>query len=174
MRATSFPLPARLGLFAAVLSLACADLTAPASHSQAAAEPAAPAPTPTAAPAPTPVPAPTAAPVYRPSERITASHILVAYKGSTRAAPTITRDKPAAKKQAEALLARAKKGEDFAKLARESSDDPTAKQHGGSLGSFDRATMTPAFSNAAFALKPNQLSDVVETEFGFHVIKRTE
>jgi len=163
-----------VALFLGTSSAGCADLTAPAGSSGAAAKPAetaAPAPAPVPTPAPTPAPT---APIYRPNERITASHILVAYKGSMRASPTITRTKEAAKRRAEELLGRAKKGEDFAKLARESSDDPTAKQQGGNLGSFDRTTMTPTFSNAAFALKPNEISGVVETEFGFHIIKRSE
>ena len=155
------------------LAGACASLTEPSG--QPAPEPVATAqPTSTAtatAPAPKPPPAATAAPS---NERISAAHILVAYKGSTRAEETITRTKDAAKKRAEQLLARARKGDDFGKLARENSDDPTAKQRSGDLGSFDRGSMVKEFGDAAFALKPGQLSSVVETNFGFHIIKRTQ
>jgi hypothetical protein len=156
------------------LAGACASLTEPSG--QPAPEPVAAAPKPTStatatAPAPTPPPAPTAAPS---NERISAAHILVAYKGSTRADEAITRSKDAAKKRAEQLLARARKGDDFGKLARENSDDPTAKQRSGDLGSFDRSSMVKEFGDAAFALKPGQLSSVVETNFGFHIIKRTQ
>ena len=155
------------------LAIGCADLTEPsgqpAPERVAATPPAATTAAPTAT-APSPPPAATAAPS---NERVSASHILVAYKGSQRAAETVTRTKDEAKKRAEKLLERAKKGEDFAKLARENSDDPTAKARGGDLGSFERNMMVKEFSDAAFALKPGQLSAVVETNFGFHVIKRT-
>jgi peptidyl-prolyl cis-trans isomerase NIMA-interacting 1 len=106
-----------------------------------------------------------------PSERVTASHILVAYQGATRS--TATRSKDEAKKRADQLLARARKSDDFAGLARENSDDPTAKARGGDLGAFSRQSMVKPFSDAAFALKPGEVSSVVETEFGFHIIKRT-
>jgi parvulin-like peptidyl-prolyl isomerase len=86
----------------------------------------------------------------------------------------VTRTKDEAKKRAEQLLAKARKGDDFAQLARENSDDPTAKARGGDLGSFDRNMMVKEFADPAFALKPGQVSAVVETDFGFHIIKRTQ
>lgn len=109
-----------------------------------------------------------------PPEMAAASHILIAYQGAMRAAPTTTRTKDEAKKRAEEVLARAKKGEDFAKLADEVSDDPTAKINHGSLGRFPRDRMIKQFSDATFSIKPGELSGVIETPFGFHIIKRTE
>jgi peptidyl-prolyl cis-trans isomerase NIMA-interacting 1 len=153
----------------------CADLTEPSGQqgperATAAAPGSAPA---AAATATAPTPPPAAATAAPSGERISAAHILVAYKGSRRAAPTVTRTKEEARKRAEQLLAKARKGDDFGQLARENSDDPTAKARGGDLGTFDRSTMVKEFADPAFALKPGQVSAVVETDFGFHVIKRT-
>lgn len=154
-------------LLASLLLLgACADLTEPGSGAPPPApqEPAA-APQPEAAPAP-PKPAD--------EERIGASHVLIQYKGSLRAAPTVTRTKEEAKKLAADVAAKAKKGQDFAGLAKQYSDEPGAKDRAGALGKFAKGNMVKPFSDAAFALKPGDISDVVETDFGFHVIKRTE
>ncbi len=62
-------------------------------------------------------------------------------------------------------------GADFAGLAREHSEDPSSREQGGDLGTFARGTHTRAFDEAAFALKPGAVSGVVQTEYGFHVIK---
>jgi peptidyl-prolyl cis-trans isomerase D len=77
----------------------------------------------------------------------------------------------AAKQKAEELLARAQKGEDFAKLANENSDDPTGKGTGGQLPPFSRGQMVPEFEQAAFDMKPGELRGPVKTQFGFHIIK---
>ena len=163
-RPQAFALPVALVLAAS----ACAALTEPGSGAPpAAAEEPAPAKQAEAAPSPAP-----SAPAEE--ERIGASHVLIQYKGSMRASPEIKRSKDEAKKLAAEVMAKAKKGADFADLAKQYSDEPGAKQRAGTLGKFGKGNMVKPFADAAFALKPGQISDVVETDFGFHVIKRTE
>jgi parvulin-like peptidyl-prolyl isomerase len=163
------PLPLIFGLS---LTLgACAALTEPNGGDP----PPQPEPAPAAqpeAPPPAPTPPPTAAPA--PEQSIGASHILIQYKGSMRAAPTITRSKDEAKKLATEVMNKAKKGQDFAGLAKQYSDEPGAKDRAGALGKFTKGQMVKPFADAAFAMKPGEISNVVETDFGFHVIKRTE
>ena len=102
-------------------------------------------------------------------EQVRARHILV------KVAPDAAAEaKAAARKKAEELLAKVKAGADFAALAKERSDDPGSAAKGGDLGLFPRGRMTPAFEEAAFALQAGGVSDVVETPFGFHVIKVEE
>ena len=146
------------------LQFACADLTVPISSEA----PAQPKPKPAATP--TPKPPPPARP-SAPQESVRASHVLIAFKGSARS--TQTRSKEEAKKKATALVARARGGADFADLAKKHSDGPSAPK-GGDLGKFQRGAMVKPFADAAFALNVGDVSDVVETPFGFHVIKRTE
>jgi len=101
-------------------------------------------------------------------EQTQASHILV--KVDKDAKPEV---KAEAKKKAEGMLAELKKGADFAKMAKEKSDCPSAKD-GGDLGFFAKGQMVPAFEEAASVLKPGELSGVVESDFGFHIIKGGE
>ncbi len=77
----------------------------------------------------------------------------------------------AALTRAESLLAQVRRGADFQALARQYSDDPGSKALGGDLGWFRRGTMVQSFDRAAFALRPGEISDVVESPFGFHIIK---
>ncbi|HYO63693.1 MAG TPA: peptidylprolyl isomerase [Pyrinomonadaceae bacterium] len=83
-------------------------------------------------------------------------------------------DPSKAREKAEQVLQRVKGGEDFAKLAGEFSSDPGSKDKGGDLGWFGKGRMMQAFEAAAFALQPGQISDLVETPYGFHIIKVEE
>lgn len=102
-------------------------------------------------------------------QRVRARHILVAVAPD---APGKARQ--AAKAKAEQILAQLKKGADFAKLAAQDSDDPGTRDRGGDLGFFERGQMIKPFEEAAFKLKPGQLSDVVATRFGDHIIRVDE
>lgn len=105
---------------------------------------------------------------------IRAAHLVVMHKDTRNAPPTMVRTKREARARAEEALAKLKAGADFGEIAGLYSDEPGAAERKGDLGQFSRKQMVRKFSNAAFKLKPGELSDVVETEFGFHVILRTE
>ncbi len=107
-------------------------------------------------------------------DTIIAQHILVAYQGARRSPKTITRSKSAAKARAAEALAKIQAGAPFEEIVKQYSDDPGSVDRMGSLGKFRRGDMDPTFSAAAFALQPGQVSDPVETPFGFHLIKRTQ
>ena len=101
-------------------------------------------------------------PQYQTPEQIRASHILLNTAGKEEAA---------VRKQAEELLQQAKAGADFAALATKFSEDDGTKANGGDLDYFSRGRMVPEFETAAFALEPGQTSDIVRTQYGFHIIK---
>lgn len=103
---------------------------------------------------------------YEKPKRVKARHVLV--KVEPEAAPAAVE---AAQKKANDALARVKKGEDFAKVAKEVSDDPGSKDRGGDVGEFGPGVMAPEFEGAAFSAKAGDVVGPVRTQFGFHVVK---
>ena len=104
------------------------------------------------------------------AEQINASHILLMYAGSERS--SATRSKEEAESQIASIEQQLQGDVDFAALARERSDCGSA-QAGGDLGGFGRGQMVKGFEDAAFALNVGETTGVVETPFGFHIIRRT-
>ena len=103
-----------------------------------------------------------------------ASHILIS-PDKTQAATDPNGAKEKAKAKAEELLKKLKTDKaDFATLARENSSDTFSATKGGDLGFFKKGRMVPPFEKAAFSMKPGEISDVVESEFGFHIIRTEE
>jgi len=103
-----------------------------------------------------------------------AAHILISYKGSKSASLEITRSKSEALELAKKVAAEAKeKDADFAALAKEYSDGPSGPS-GGSLGNFAPGQMVKPFSDAVAELAIGEVSDPVETQFGYHIIRRQE
>jgi peptidyl-prolyl cis-trans isomerase D len=102
---------------------------------------------------------------YTTPEQIRASHILFSTTG---------KDEAQVKQKAEEVLAKAKAGADFAALARQYSDDAASAKNGGDLDYFGRGRMVPEFEQVAFAMQPGQISDLVKTQYGFHIIKLTD
>lgn len=100
---------------------------------------------------------------------VQASHILIDYKNEAGELDTL-----AAKAKVDSILAAARGGEDFSSLALQFSEDPGSKEKGGDLGFFERRMMVQEFDETAFNLEVGQVSDVVRTNFGLHVIKVTE
>ncbi|MEW6279840.1 MAG: peptidylprolyl isomerase [Candidatus Eremiobacterota bacterium] len=94
--------------------------------------------------------------LFKPRESCRCSHILVPDEATART-----------------LHQKLQEGADFAALAREHSQCPSGKASGGDLGTFQKGSMVPAFENVAFKLEVGQLSEPVQTKFGYHLIKRT-
>ena len=103
-------------------------------------------------------------------EAVTASHILITYKGALRA--TIKRDRKDAKKLAEKILKELKDGTDFAELARQYSDGPSGPK-GGDLGRFTRGQMVPEFDTVVFNGELGKVHGPVKTQFGYHLLEIT-
>ena len=99
---------------------------------------------------------------FQSPEQVRASHILL---------KTENKDEAAVRKQAEDLLKQVKAGADFAELAKKHSEDEGSKAAGGDLDYFGRGRMVPEFENTAFGMQPGQISDLVKTQYGFHIIK---
>jgi peptidyl-prolyl cis-trans isomerase C len=99
---------------------------------------------------------------------VRASHVLVKVDKTATA-----EQKAQALEKIKAVQKRIQSGEDFAKVAKEVSDCPS-KDNGGDLNFFQKGQMVAPFENAAFSMKPGQTSDIVETEFGYHIIKVTD
>jgi peptidyl-prolyl cis-trans isomerase D len=102
---------------------------------------------------------------YSTPEQVRASHILLKTEG---------KDEAVVRKQAEDLLAQVKKGADFAQLATKHSQDEVSASKGGDLDYFGSGKMVPEFDKAAFSLPVGQVSDLVKTQYGFHIIKVTD
>jgi peptidyl-prolyl cis-trans isomerase C len=98
-------------------------------------------------------------------QEVHARHILI------RAAPGDDKASKAAEDKIKAIIVRLKKGEDFAKVAAEVTEDPSGKANGGDLGYFSKEQMVPEFSEVAFKLEKGQISEPVKTQFGWHVLK---
>lgn len=107
-------------------------------------------------------------------EKVRASHILISYEGAASAAESVTRTKEEAEQRALTVLEEVKADpENFADYAAEYSDGPTGP-NGGDLDFFGRGAMAPEFEKAAFDMEVGEISDLVETQFGYHIIKVTD
>jgi peptidyl-prolyl cis-trans isomerase D len=106
---------------------------------------------------------------FREPEQVCARHVLIKVKTDPAAKEGHAEDE--AKKIAQGVLDQAKAGADFAELAKKSSEDTGSASKGGDLGCFPHGQMVPEFDDAAFSLKPGELSDLVKTNYGFHVIR---
>lgn len=104
------------------------------------------------------------------SDQVEASHILLMHEGSARSSATRTKEE--ALEQISALKAKIEGGADFAELAAEHSDCPSGAS-GGSLGRFGKGQMVKEFEETTFSMEVGEMSDVVETDFGYHLIQRT-
>ena len=106
---------------------------------------------------------------FKQDERVRASHILIAFPEKADAAA-----KAQARTKADQVLKDVKAGKDFAALAKQHSQDPGSAVNGGDLGFFQKGQMVGPFNDVAFTLAPGAVSDVVETQFGYHIIKVAE
>jgi peptidyl-prolyl cis-trans isomerase C len=106
---------------------------------------------------------------FQQPERVRASHILVSFPQNADEAA-----KKDARAKAAEILKEVKAGKDFAALAKQHSTDPGSGPNGGDLGFFQKGQMVPPFEEAAFALKPGETSDLVESQFGVHIIRMVE
>lgn len=110
---------------------------------------------------------------FQEPEKVRASHVLIGTMNPKTGTELTEAEKKTKRTLAESILKRAKDGEDFAKLVKEFSDDSGSKENGGEY-TFGRKEMVAPFENAAFSMTTNQVSDIVTSEFGYHIIKLLE
>ena len=103
-----------------------------------------------------------------------ARHILIMHNESTAKPESITRTRDEARKRAQEALLKVRGGASFEEMVKLYTDEPGGAERNGDLGLFDRSTMVKPFADAAFALKVGEVSEVVETKYGYHIIKRVE
>ncbi len=108
------------------------------------------------------------------AEEVHARHILISFSTATNNGAPTGRTPEMALARAISITQQLQKGADFAELAKKYSDDPGSKDKGGDLGWFPRGIMVKAFEDAAFSLKPGEISDPVKTQYGFHIIQVLE
>jgi peptidyl-prolyl cis-trans isomerase NIMA-interacting 1 len=106
--------------------------------------------------------------------QVGARHILIMHNESLAKPETVNRTKPEGRRRAQEVLLKIRGGASFEEMVKEYTDEPGGAERNGDLGLFDRGTMVKPFADAAFALKVGEVSEVVETKYGYHVIKRTE
>ena len=102
------------------------------------------------------------------------AHILVRYRGASRASTEVTRSQTDAEARAREALQRVEGGEDFAAVAADMSDDVANKDHGGDMGRLEQGLLPPALDEALFAMDVGEVRGPIETRLGYHVIQRTE
>lgn len=112
--------------------------------------------------------------IARQPTEIGARHVLIMHAQSKSKPPNVTRTRDEARTRAEQVVIKAHSGTPFEELVNEYSDEPGSAERKGDLGVFDRAQMVKPFADAAFSLQVGEVSGIVETPFGFHIIKRTE
>jgi peptidyl-prolyl cis-trans isomerase NIMA-interacting 1 len=106
--------------------------------------------------------------------QVGARHILVMHLESTAKPESITRTRDEARKRAQEVLLKIRGGANFEEMVKQYTDEPGGAERNGDLGVFDRSTMVKPFADAAFGLKVGEVSEVVETKYGYHIIKRVE
>jgi len=106
--------------------------------------------------------------------KVGVQHVLVKYAGAKKAPDTVTRSREEACLRAEEARSKLETGTSFDEIVKTYSEEPGAASRRGSIGAISRTDVVPPFADAAFELRPGEVSHVVETAFGFHVILRTE
>lgn len=106
--------------------------------------------------------------------KVAAKHILVMHASSRQKPENVTRTREEARARAQEALIKIRSGADFDDVVKDYTDEPGGAARLGNLDTFDRSQMVKPFSDAAFSLRVGEISEVVETPYGFHIIKRTK